>query len=399
MSESIPSGQAGVDGGHWPDRRELAGIIAWWGLYGTLSVVNGLFPPGGPREHASASAFATWGLESLLWMFATPIAFWLTSRFSTEGVRRPSRIAVHVVAGLLLALAIAFITEVTRGQLPLPILGGPAGTGRVPASQPLGSLTRGRFLSQAMIGVAVFAAGVARDYVMRYKQRVEEAARLRAELAEARLAMLRSQLNPHFLYNTLNAISALVDRDPRGVRRMIARLSDLLRTSIEPTAETEVTLARELEILEPYLEILRIRFQGRLETSVDVPEQLRDALVPPLILQPLLENAMKHAVGVSAAPGHVGITARREDDALVLVVSDSGAGDGSHARANAPARASEGGGGVGLRNVRARLAELYGRECGLTLAPRGTGTDAMVRLPYHTPDDLRTLALDEATDA
>jgi LytS/YehU family sensor histidine kinase len=236
--------------------------------------------------------------------------------------------------------------------------------------------------------MAIFGAGVARSYVTRYRQRLEESAQLRTELAEARLAMLRSQLNPHFLYNTLNAISALVEIDPPGVRRMIARLSELLRIALEPSESAEVPLSKELGITERYLDILRIRFEGRLDASVDASPELYDALVPPMILQPLVENAMKHAVGKSAARSQIRIAAERSGEALVLRVRDSGPGSLNGASVGATDEQSND--GVGLRNTRARLREIYGTDCSLALERTDSGgMEATIRLPFHTMADLR----------
>jgi two-component system, LytTR family, sensor kinase len=247
-----------------------------------------------------------------------------------------------------------------------------------------------------MVYFAVVAAGFARDYFRRYQSRREEAARLQAQaaelhaqLAEARLAALRTQLDPHFLFNTLHAISSLVERDPRGVRRMIARLSELLRTSLEAGDEQEIPLEKEIAFLNRYLEIMQIRFQGRLEVDMRIDGSVVDALVPTMILQPLVENAVKHGVNKVASTGRIEIRAfRDETDRLVLRVRDNGPGLGADDE-------SREGGGVGLANTRARLQQLYGTDQLLTLtpAPDGGGFVAEVTLPYHTRADLRAGAV------
>jgi sensor histidine kinase YesM len=199
---------------------------------------------------------------------------------------------------------------------------------------------------------------------------------------EARLTALQTQLNPHFLFNTLHAISSLVERDPRGVRRMIARLSELLRLTLERTEQQEVPLEQELAFLQRYLEIMQIRFQGSLEVETQVDPVVNEALVPTLILQPLVENAVKHGVSKVDGGGRIAVSARREGDRLVLSVRDNGPGlDGTDATES----------GLGLRNTRARLEHLYGAAQSLTLSalPDG-GLIAEVRLPFHTRADLRT---------
>jgi two-component system, LytTR family, sensor kinase len=257
---------------------------------------------------------------------------------------------------------------------------------------PLFGVTRLFWLDDLMVYFAVVAMGFARDFFRRYQARREEATRLEAhaaelhaQLAEARLAALRTQLDPHFLFNTLHAISTLVERDPRGVRRMIARLSELLRSSLEEGPEQEVPLEKELAFLDRYLEIMQIRFQGRLEVDMQVDGAVMDAFVPTLILQPLVENAVKHGVSKVAGTGRIEIRGFRDEEVrLVLQVRDNGPGLGD-------GQTSPREEGVGLANTRARLEQLYGPDQSLTLqaAADGVGLVAEVRLPYHTRADLR----------
>lgn len=366
---------------HWPTGRELAGIAAFWLAFGALSVTNWLLPPGGQGPPMTSRVVAIGMVESVLWMIATPPLFWFTSRFSIDARRRAWRVLLYVGIAVVVALAVDILAELfRRGVLPPAPARGPRRGDRGPWF-----FVRARYFNDIMFSFGVLAGGVARDYVRRYQRRLEEAARLRAQLAEARLSVLQSQLNPHFLFNTLNAVSALVDRDPKGVRRMIARLSELLRGTLEPSADPEVPLARELATVEQYLEILRIRFQGRLETSIDADTTLADALVPPMILQPLVENAMKHAVSKTSAPSRIDITARRDADSLVLTVHDTGPGANGSGSAT-----DEQSTGIGLRNTRARLEAIYGDDYSLELARRDSaGSDATIRLPYHTGSDLR----------
>jgi two-component system LytT family sensor kinase len=164
-----------------------------------------------------------------------------------------------------------------------------------------------------------------------------------------------------------------VERDPRGVRRMIARLSELLRYTLEESTEQEVPLHRELDLLGEYIELMQIRFQGKLEVVVRVEDDAREALVPNLILQPVVENAMKHGVSQVSGKGRIELHARRVADRLIVTVSDNGPGPGG------------GDLGVGLSNTNARLREMYGDSYVVTLRPaeRG-GTEAEVALPFHT---------------
>jgi len=248
----------------------------------------------------------------------------------------------------------------------------------------------------------VLAAGFARDYFLRVRAHEREKAQLQAEtaqlqtqLAEAKLSALNAQLNPHFLFNTLHAVSSLVERDPRGVRRMIARLSELLRYTLDGGNDNEVVLSKEIEFLQRYLEIMQIRFQGQLEIDVQVDDDARDALVPSLILQPLVENAVKHGVDKISGTGKIRITARRDGDRLVMTVADNGPGPVKIAKLDDA--------GVGLANIRQRLEQLYGRGQGqgLTLAesPGGGGTVAQIVMPFRARAELRTTVVTHAEGA
>jgi len=201
---------------------------------------------------------------------------------------------------------------------------------------------------------------------------------LAVEAERAQLLALRAHLDPHFLFNTLNAISSLVERDPRGVRRMIARLGDLLRHSFEGGDAPEVPLRRELALLDLYVDIVRVRFQDRLTVDIAVDDAVLDALVPTFILQPLVENSVKHGVEKRTEGGRIVVEVSRDGDALVLRVRDDGGGAAADTL-NAPT-----GRGVGVRNTRARLQQLYGSAQRFTLARDGDrGVVAEIRLPYH----------------
>ena len=197
----------------------------------------------------------------------------------------------------------------------------------------------------------------------------------RVAAQQARLAALRFQLNPHFLFNTLNAISTLVGEARNAdAEEMIARLSGFLRVSLESDGVDLTTLAAELETAQAYLDIEAVRFGERLEVRYACDDGLSDALTPSLILQPLIENAVKYAVAPAKAPVVVAITATVQGDSLVLKVEDTGA---LASRAVAP------GAGVGLRNVTARLEALYGDAASLQAGPTSGGFTAVVRLPHQ----------------
>jgi LytS/YehU family sensor histidine kinase len=206
-----------------------------------------------------------------------------------------------------------------------------------------------------------------------YREQRVAAAQLEGRLSEARLESLRLQLHPHFLFNTLNAISAFVDADPERARRMIARLGELLRRTLDGGTTAELPLSRELDLLAPYLEIQRIRFGDRLSIELDVPDGAAGALVPTLMLQPLVENAVEHGVNRTHDGARVRLTAERAGDRLRLEIEDNGPG---------PTRGGE---GVGLANTRARLAALYGDSHRLELKAAETGgTMVSIELPFRS---------------
>jgi LytS/YehU family sensor histidine kinase len=189
------------------------------------------------------------------------------------------------------------------------------------------------------------------------------------------LESLKVQLQPHFLFNTLNTILALIRTEPATAERMVSGLSELLRASLEAAGEHEVPLERELAILRPYLEIQQVRFRDRLAVLLDVDPAARGALVPYLILQPLVENAIRHGLAPRASAGRVEISASVLDDALRLEVRDDGVG------IRAPSAMRE---GVGLGNTRARLRHLYGTRHAFEARPRAEGGFAVrVEIPYR----------------
>jgi two-component system LytT family sensor kinase len=199
--------------------------------------------------------------------------------------------------------------------------------------------------------------------------------RLKARLVEARLESLQRQLHPHFLFNTLHAIAGLVHRDADAAEAMIVRLGELLRAVFRSDVQQEVPLARELELAEQYLDIQRVRFGTALTTDVDVPRELRGAPVPVLVLQPLVENAIKHGFARRPTGGVIRIRARQTGERLDLTVADNGRG----VTADALRELNE---GVGLSNTRARLEHLYPGRHALVCHPSDEGGFAVtISLP------------------
>jgi two-component system LytT family sensor kinase len=252
-------------------------------------------------------------------------------------------------------------------------------------------------LNLIMYWMVVFAH-LGWHYYQRFREREVQAAELRRELVEARLDALRMQLNPHFLFNTLHAISALIHEDPETADRMVARLSELLRLSLDASKAQEVPLTEELDFLDRYLEIEQTRFGDRLRIEKQIAPEVREALVPYLILQPLVENAIRHGIEPREETGHLLISARRDNGQLDLRIRDNGSG--LPESASVPTRQ-----GIGLANTRSRLGHLYGQDYGFDLAPApGGGLEARLTIPFRTarqslehgafgsPDGVRGLA-------
>jgi two-component system LytT family sensor kinase len=222
---------------------------------------------------------------------------------------------------------------------------------------------------------AVLATEHAFRFLLESRQRETQAALLAAQLAESRLGALRMQLNPHFLFNSLNTILVMVrDGDDVSAAASIERLAGVLRRVLKMDQEHEIALADEIEFLEQYLAIEEARFSDRLRPRFDISQSLRRAAVPELVLQPLAENAIRHGIGKRTDSGVLVISARRDGDDLVLTVQDDGAG----------LSAAGIGEGVGLSNTRERLATLYGEHARLELSAgdRG-GAVATIRLPFR----------------
>lgn len=360
---------------------EIAAIMGFWTLLAVLSAGSRVLDPFGeePSMAAAVREAVPIFLNYYLWALVTPLIFWVSSRYSVNRDNWIRRVPLH----LAIAFAVAIAVDLYDDAIRVTFFQNP---GRRPMTfDALRALSRFYFLNELIIYMAVLAVGVAREFFIRYQARQEEtlalrahADRLQAQLSEARLQALRMQVNPHFLFNTLHAVSSLVERDPQGVRRMLARLGELLRYTLEDGSEAEVTLRQEIDFLDRYLEIQRIRFQGRLQVDKDIAPDVTDALIPNLILQPIVENAVKHGASEAVDMGRVEIRARRSGDRLVVNVIDNGPGLEDD---TLPEQQR----GFGLRNTRERLEELYGDAFELSFrSPDDGGLVATISLPFHT---------------
>jgi signal transduction histidine kinase len=300
-------------------------------------------------RQAVSYALGDWYVFAVL---SIPVV-WLARRFDFESGNRARSLAVHLPASLVFSLAYMVLRAwVGRWQSEASF---------AEAFQPLLVKT---WHFNLLIYWVIVAVSFAFDYYRKYRERELRTMELEKQLAQAKLQALQMQLNPHFLFNTLHSISSLMHQDVEAADGMITRLSDLLRTALDSSDTQEVTLRQELEFLQRYLEIEQTRFGRRLTVKTDVAPDTLDARVPNLILQPLVENAIRHGIEPHAKPGRVELRSQREAGTLVLEVCDNGAG----LRKDEPA-----GERVGLSNTRARLRTLYGDAHGFELrdAPGG----------------------------
>ncbi|MEP6991205.1 MAG: histidine kinase [bacterium] len=358
-------------------QREIVFIAGFWMLYAILLFANRIFDV--MSRGTFVSLQGNWLviplIDSLCWALLTAPIFWLAARYGTVRSTRARQVALFAIVGVIVIVFVGVIGTLARVQFG----GTPPGGSRRPNRTP--PIWFG-ILNAFVIYLGVVAAGVARAYSLRFRAKQEHTNILERQLAEARLDALRRQLDPHFLFNTLNAVASLVERDPRGVRKMISRLGALLRFSLEGADAAEIPLRREIELLQQYLDIMQVRFQGRLEVTVDTDAATLDAMVPTLILQPLVENAIKHGIEPQREGGRIIVETRRDGDAIVLRVVDDGPGAAAMLPSSTPGKLTSG--GVGLRNTRARLSQLYGARQHFTLVRDATrGTIAEVSIPFR----------------
>ena len=317
----------------WIDYAYAGHALAWW--------------------KAAAVALADW----YLWAILTPGVVWLARRFRVDRQRWARSLAVHLPLSIVFTVA-KQIADMGSATAITGISRGPTSFMKVYVS----------FLTYW----AIVAIAYAFERHRQYQERELQAAHLQTALARAQLQSLQMQLHPHFLFNTLNAIAALMREDIEAADVMIARLGDLLREALATADVPEVPLRRELELVEMYLDIQRARMGDRLTTRVSAEPETLDAQVPTLLLQPLVENAIRHGVAARPGPTLIEVRAQRDGNLLVIDVEDDGPGPPD---CIAP--------GHGLENTRMRLAAAYGPSAGVEITPRhGGGAVSRVRLAY-----------------
>ncbi len=326
------------------------------------------------HEITWATSLKIWLPDYYLWAALAPAIVWLGRRYPVRRDGWARRVPLHLALGLgitLLELLLScWIVSALVVHLPAESYGSFL-------SWYVDVVAR-HWVWGLMIYLMILAAGHAYDFYVRLQERELEASELETRLARSQLRALKMQLHPHFLFNTLHSVGTLVRKNERDAAlEMLAGLADLLRHSLEQQDRQEVPLKEELGFLERYLDIEQVRFRDRLRVRFSVDPELYDAAVPNLLLQPLVENAVWHAVAPSASRRVVEVLARRDGDELVVSVSDDGPGlpEGWSLERDE---------GLGLRNVRERLEKLYGRDARLTVEPRAEGgVVATARLPLR----------------
>jgi two-component system, LytTR family, sensor kinase len=307
-------------------------------------------------DYPAWRAFAAQAPGWLAFGILTPAVLLLGRRFPLRRTSLPRMLPIHLLAALLLAVTFALaMTAAARLFSPVPT---DFTTRRILLNWFLSGIAPATLAYFGVLGVSY-----ALDYASRVGEVELREARLAGQLAEARLGTLQAQLHPHFLFNSLNAVMVLLrDGDSRSATRMLELVSETLRRMLRHDPRHEVRLAEELEMLNGYLAIEQIRFSDRLVVASDVPDDLLDSAVPAFVLQPLVENALRHGIARSPTAGQLTIAAKKDGQQLVLVVHDDGPGLIARWRP-----------GVGLSNTAARLSTLYDTRASVTVAADPAG--------------------------
>ena len=311
-----------------------------------------------------------------LFALATPLVLWAAARLPIERSNWIRSALLHIPISIVLSVALTAMGRV------LIWLNFGYRMGKPLTFESVTRFVIGNFSEGLGIYMLIALTSYAVNYYRRYREGQLRTLQLEAQLSQAQLQALKMQLHPHFLFNTLHSISALLTRDIESARKMITRLGDFLRLTLENSGSPEVTLQQEIEFLSCYLEIERIRFQDRLVTRIDLGEQTLDARVPNLILQPIVENAIRHGIAPRSTPGLIEIEAKQQNGILRIQVRDNGPGLSEHRTSETLLKK-----GLGLTNTETRLKRLYGAAHLFDLKnnPAG-GLIVTLEIPFHKDD-------------
>jgi two-component system, LytTR family, sensor kinase len=357
------------------DWKRLATPLVLWGLlvlyFSTRTEVRGepfVWIPitWGQALKISLAQWSSWGLLAL-------IIIWIDRRLPVKKDALVRRFLLHVPLSLVFTVAYTYLNHAS-----LVLLDAPRDASLL-AGGVLATAWRMIHRNGAFFYWVIVGTYIALDYQNHVKNRLVKTAELERLLSESRLNVLRTQLQPHFLFNALNTISAHVEHEPKTARLMLERLGELLRLSLDHIDQQEIPLDQELAFVEKYLQLQAMRFEDRLEVSMNLDPAALEAMVPPFILQPLVENAVHHGASARSAPGTIAVDAARTNGQVRLTVRDNGPG--------LPAGWSvERNEGIGIANTRERLRHLYGeKEQSLEFSEEpGGGVRVEVSLPFRS---------------
>jgi two-component system LytT family sensor kinase len=373
-------------------------IIIGWAFIGAAYAFNyshyaghyvKIFSPPAP----SFGEMLVWELPYwFLWALLSPLVFWLTRRFRLERGRLLRNSLVHVAACLALSLAHRAVYLLIGWELDVRAYTHLGFLSAVYNENFFFNLPNG-FLCYVTILVAVTYYRHHQEEDLKISHLTRELAEAQLQMTQAQLQALKMQLQPHFLFNTLNSISALLDEDVEAAEEMLARLGDFLRLTLDNSGAQEVTLQEEMEFLSCYLEIQRVRFSDRLTVQIEIAPETYDALVPNLILQPIVENSIRHGIEMCIGQGRIEIRSRRENGWLRLEVKDNGPGLNINSLTDGKARR-----GLGFALTRERLEHLFAarQHFRLSDSPEG-GLEVIMEIPYRlsgaTADEQRLIAV------
>ena len=357
-------------------RRWVRLALVWgiWTFIGIVFTLQGYFTS--YRSEKPVSFLDSLYLQmtwSYLWALATPLVLFAASRLPIERNNWVRSSLLHipisiVLSGIVTALGHVFVWLYWGWSM-----------GRPFSFERMARFVVANFSEGIGIYLLIALMSYAFSYYRRYREGQLRTLQLEAQLSQAQLQALKMQLQPHFLFNTLHSISALLNKDPESARKMITRLGDFLRLTLENSGSQEITLQQEMEFLSCYLEIERIRFQNRLVTRLDVAQQTLAAKVPNLILQPIVENAIRHGIAPRSTPGLIEIEAKQRNGTLRIQVRDNGPGLSKHRTSDILFKK-----GLGLANTETRLERLYGAAHLFDLSnnPDG-GLIVTLEIPFH----------------
>jgi sensor histidine kinase YesM len=355
-------------------------ILVGWAVYALYMAVSAYIVSARLGEPITWWDALTGDLSyAAVWVVMTPLVLWLARLWRFEKGRVVRTAGLHLAASILLALVHKGIHGILFA-LYRSVVEGEAISWELQYRYLLAYFDYG-----VQVYWLILILTYAYDYYVRLREKEVRESQLETRLAQAQLHALQQQIHPHFLFNALNTIAGLVraEEKQRAVE-MIAGLSELLRASFDGGSRQEVTLGQELDIVRRYLEIEQLRFSDSLRVQINVPQETRMGLVPNLILQPLVENAVKHGVAVRPGGGTIEIVASKIGGSLRIDIIDDGPG----INATEPAGRD---GGVGLSNTRERLERMYGSHQTLELANLdGGGVRATIRVPWHTAEQSRS---------